>query len=136
MCFFDAGKNVVAQQQLAEATLLHYKSGAEDNQTQPGGSEWEAHAAIVAGLVETLEMLRKRNGGRFPTEDRITQEVILSSVVSKAKGKMLSAIGTVAGCCGVLMLRPPECGVHSSLIKLALSSECTCVRKGPQPGST
>jgi len=105
VCIFDVGENVVAQQQLAEATLLHYKSGTEDNQTQPGGLEWEAHAAIIAGLVE---MLRKRNGGRFPTEDRITQEVILSSVVSKAKGKMLSAIGTVAGCCGVLMLRSAQ----------------------------
>ena len=48
--------------------------------------------AVISGLVETLETLRQRNNGRFPTKDRITQEVILNSVVNKAKGRMLNAI--------------------------------------------
>ena len=59
---------------------------------EPGGVEYEAHAAVIAGLIETLETLRLRNNGRFTTHDRITQEVILNSVMSKAKGRVLSAI--------------------------------------------
>ena len=58
-----------------------------------GGYEWEAHTAITAGLVETLGTLRKRNNGRFPTKDRITQEVMLGAATLKAKGSMISAIG-------------------------------------------
>lgn len=90
------GKDVVKQQQLAEAMLLHYKSCAEDAKgpvIEHGGYEWEAHAAIIAGLVEALETLRKRNNGRFPTKDRITQEVLLGAATFKAKDSMLSAIG-------------------------------------------
>ena len=75
--------------------LLHYKAGNEDSNAPPGGADWEAHNAIIAGLVETLEMLRKRNNGRFPTNDRITQEVILSAAMKQAKGTMISAIGAL-----------------------------------------
>ena len=84
------------QQQLAEAMLLHYKGGNEDGKgpsIEHGGYEWEAHTAIIAGLVEALETLRKRNNGRFPTKDRITQEVIIGAATLKAKGSMISAIG-------------------------------------------
>ena len=84
------------QQQLAEAMLLHYKGGNEDGKgpsVEHGGYEWEAHTAIIAGLVETLETLRKRNNGRFPTIDRITQEVMLGAATSKAKGSVISVTG-------------------------------------------
>lgn len=83
--------NTVGQQQLAEAMMCHYKADNEAAANE-AGPDYEAHAAVIAGLVETLETLRKRNGGRYPTKDRITQEVILNSAVSKAKGKMLRAI--------------------------------------------
>jgi hypothetical protein len=76
------GADAVKQQQLAEAMLLHYKGGNEDGKgpfIEHGGYEWEAHTAIIAGLVEALETLRKRNNGRFPTKDRITQEVIIGT---------------------------------------------------------
>ena len=102
-----AGPNdTVGQQQLAEALLCHYKDDKEAA-VEAHTPDYEAHAAVIAGLVETLETLRKRNNGKFPTKDRITQEVpitcsqpahdcmlqvILSAVVSTAKGKMLRAI--------------------------------------------
>jgi len=89
-----AGKdNTMGQQQLAEALMCHYKSDNKSELIKPTTSvESEAQAAVISGLVETLETLRKRNNGRFPTKDRITQEVILTSVISRAKGKVLSAI--------------------------------------------
>jgi hypothetical protein len=88
-----AGKDdTVGQQQLAEAVMCHYKSGKEAAVVPGNSVEYQAHAAVISGLVETLETLRKRNNGRFPTRDRITQEVILTAVMSRAKGKVLSAI--------------------------------------------
>ena len=84
-------ENTVRQQQLAEALLCHYKGGGESD-VAPGGVEYEAHAAVIAGLVETLETLRRRNNGRYPTKDRITHEVVLNAVVQQAKGKMLRAV--------------------------------------------
>ena len=84
-------ENTVGQQQLAEVVLCHYKSdgGAV---VEKCSEEYVAPAAVIEGLVETLETLRKRNNGRFPTKDRITQDVIRNSVVSKAKKACLSAI--------------------------------------------
>ena len=81
----------VAQQQLAEAVLCHYKSDKEAD-VELGSNEYQAHVAVIEGLVETLETLRKRNNGRFPTKDRITQEVVLNAALSNAKGKCLGAI--------------------------------------------
>ena len=83
--------NTVRQQQLAEALMCHYKGGNESS-VEPGGVEYEAHTAVISGLVETLETLRRRNNGRYPTKDRITQEVVLSAVVKEAKGKVLRAV--------------------------------------------
>jgi hypothetical protein len=88
-----AGKDdTVGQQQLAEALMCHYKSGKESGVEPANSVEYQAHAAVISGLVETLETLRKRNNGRFPTKDRITQEVILTAAMSQAKGRILSAI--------------------------------------------
>lgn len=87
-----AGQDVVKQQQLAEAMLHHYSSG--EAEVAPAAQEYEAHCAVIEGLVESLDTLRKRNNGRFPSKDRITQEVLLGAATLKAKDKMLSAIGT------------------------------------------
>ena len=89
-----AGQDVVKQQQLAEAMLHHYSSG--EAEVAPATQEYEAHCAVIEGLVESLDTLRKRNNGRFPSKDRITQEVLLGAATLKAKDKMLSAIGTTA----------------------------------------
>ena len=67
-------------------------SAGKEESAELGSTEYEAHAAVISGLVETLETLRKRNNGRFPTKDRITQAVILNSVVANAKGSMLNSI--------------------------------------------
>ena len=83
--------NTVGQQQLAEAILCHYKGDREAN-VVPGSDEYGAHVAVIDGLVDTLETLRKRNNGRFRTKDRITQEVILTAAMSKAKGQVLQSI--------------------------------------------
>ena len=89
--------NFSRQQQLAEAVAEHYKSGGGDS-IQSGGEDYVAHSAVIEGIVQTLEMLRKRNRGRYPTEDRITQEVLLGSVVAAAKGKFLSSISQLLKC--------------------------------------
>ena len=86
-----AGGDAVKEQQLAEALISHYSAGKEAH-VEAGSAEYEAHSAVVAGLVEELETLRRRNNGRYPTKDRITQEVILSAVTRRAKGKVLSAV--------------------------------------------
>jgi hypothetical protein len=83
--------NTLKQQQLAEALLDHYSGGSEEA-VEGGSLEYEAHAAVISGLVETVETLKNRNGGRYPTEDRITQEVLLGSVVQNAKGSVLNAV--------------------------------------------
>ena len=67
--------NSVGQQQLAEAVLCHCKPDNEAS-VELGSNEYQAHVAVIDGLVETLETLRKRNNGRFPTKDRITQQVV------------------------------------------------------------
>jgi hypothetical protein len=46
--------NTFKQQQIAEALLSHYSSGNE-SAVKPGGEDYEAHAAVIAGIVETLE---------------------------------------------------------------------------------
>lgn len=83
--------NTLGQQQLAEAVLQHYKAG-HGADADTCSTEYQAHVAVIDGLVETLETLRNRNGGRFKTADRITQEVILDAAMYKAKGQVLSAI--------------------------------------------
>ena len=86
--------NTVAQQQLAEAVLCHYKGGKEGT-VEKGSEEYIAHIAVIEGLVDTLETLRKRNNGRFPTKDRITQEVVLNAALSKASKSCFSAIANL-----------------------------------------
>jgi hypothetical protein len=86
-----AGPDTVKQQQLAEAMLSHYATLPEDH--SPSFDDYEAQAAIIAGIAESLEVLRKRNGGRFTSQDRITQEVLLGAATVAAKDQMLSAIG-------------------------------------------
>ena len=51
-------ENTVEQQQLAEAVLCHYKSDKEAG-VEKGSEEYQAHVAVIDGLVETLETLRK-----------------------------------------------------------------------------
>ena len=53
----------VAQQQLAEVVLCHYKSDKEAD-VDLGSNKYQAHVAVIDGLVETLETLRKRNNGK------------------------------------------------------------------------
>ena len=77
---------------LAGSSFSFPISAGKEESAELGSTEYEAHAAVISGLVETLETLRKRNNGRFPTKDRITQEVILNSVVANAKGSMLNSI--------------------------------------------
>jgi hypothetical protein len=115
--------NTIRQQQLAEAMLCHYKGGNESD-VEPGGVEYEAHTAVIAGLVETLETLRQRNNGRYPTKDRITQEVVLSAVVKEAKGKVLRAVARL------LKVRP------QTLQKAAgIALHCKLLVKSLQPKS-
>lgn len=65
----------VAQQQLAEAVLCHYKSDKEAG-VELGSNEYQAHVAVIEGLVETLETLRKRNNGRFPTKGNASEPLL------------------------------------------------------------
>ena len=83
--------NTLRQQELAEAVLSHYVCN-EEAAVEPGSVDYVAHAAVISGLVGTLDTLRKRNNGRYTTADRITQEVLLNSAMSGAKGRVLSAI--------------------------------------------
>ena len=86
--------------------------------------EYEAHTAVISGLVETLETLRRRNNGRYPTKDRITQEVVLSAVVKEAKGKVLRAVARL------LKVRP------QTLQKAAgIALHCKLLVKSLQPKS-
>ena len=57
-----------------------------------GSNEYTAHAAVIEGVVEALDLLKKRNAGRYTTQDRITQEVLLGAAVGVAKGKVLSSV--------------------------------------------
>ena len=78
--------NTLRQQQLAEAMLAHYRSGGEED-VHPGSIDYNAHVAVIEGVIEALGMLKKRNLGRYTREDRITQQVLLSAAVCKAKCK-------------------------------------------------
>ena len=89
--------NFSRQQQLAEAVMEHYKCGAAGS-IESGGEDYAAHSAVIEGLAQTLQMLRARNSGRYPTEDRITQEVLLGSVVAASKGKFMSSISRLLKC--------------------------------------
>jgi hypothetical protein len=60
-------KNTLAQQQLAEAVLGHYVCN-EEAAAELGSVEYIAHAAVIAGIVVTLETLRKRNKGRYTSK--------------------------------------------------------------------
>ena len=57
-----------------------------------GSEEYVADSAVIEGVIEALELLKKRNAGRYTRQDRITQEVLLGAAVRKAKGKVLSSV--------------------------------------------
>ena len=78
--------NTLRQQQLAEAMLAHYRSGGEED-VHPGSIDYNAHVAVIEGVIEALGMLKKRNCGRYTREDKITQQVLLSAALCKAKCK-------------------------------------------------
>jgi len=81
--------NHTKQRQIADALIEHYQSGGGE-EVDVGSEEYVAHSAVIEGVIEALELLKKRNAGRYTRQDRITQEVLLAAAVSKAKGKVLS----------------------------------------------
>jgi hypothetical protein len=84
-------RNPLQQQQLAQAVLEHYKGGAGGAVTPDDRTEYAAHVAVIEGIVESLRMLKKRNGGRYTREDRIAQHVLLSASVLKSGNKKMQA---------------------------------------------
>jgi hypothetical protein len=83
--------NHFKQRQIAEALIQHYQSGG-GAEVALGSNEYTAHAAVIEGVVEALDLIKKRNAGRYTTQDRITQEVLLGAAVGVAKGKVLSSV--------------------------------------------
>ena len=87
----QTARNPLQLQQLAQAVLEHYKGGAGGAVTPDDRTEYAAHVAVIEGIVESLRMLKKRNGGRYTREDRIAQHVLLSASVLKSGNKKMQA---------------------------------------------
>ena len=110
--------NHFKQRQIAEALIQHYQSGG-GAEVALGSNEYTAHAAVIEGVVEALDLLKKRNAGRYTTQDRITQEVLLGAAVGVAKGKVLSSVARL------LIVRP------QTLKKAATRMEATSKDERP-----
>ena len=83
-----AGPEHLKQHQLAESLYKRYT-------VDPDIIHNEAREAVLDGIREVLHHLRVRNTGRYPTMDRVTQEVLLTAAMAKASNHSVATIASL-----------------------------------------